>query len=321
MMRDSDGNVRQQMKAESDTAVGHGIRLGLTFGWNFVYNTQAPELHTEAYWDTGVTARWKANKTLQLDAMLGASRAAATTSFDGEPIPAATTTAKLIAHLTPHGEDIVIDLGFNRQLFSLSPLILMNRVVRNDFVVRPQFALPSGWRVRGLAEVGPLRGTNDRNARYNSEFTVAHVLGKNSEVYSSCGILHYAQASEAGYYSPNLVHTLEVGWSREIETRPLSLSFEIAAGTGHAQEHGQTFGPWGASLRVQSDLAWKIRPGGEVLASFEYDYNQFNPAVQESTSQAWSMTFLTVSFRWGKQGKRKSADRLEKQRSASSTNR
>jgi hypothetical protein len=56
----------------------------------------------------------------------------------------------------------------------------------------------------------------------------------------------------------------------------------------------------GVSLRAQADLTWTIRHGRELHASYEYDYNQFNPAVETSTSKPWSMTALTIFFRWTK---------------------
>jgi hypothetical protein len=205
---------------------------------------------------------------------------------------------RLLLRLTPVGGAVQIGLGFNRSVYGLSPELVINRVIRDEVVVRPQLTLPSGWRLRGLAEMGPMTWAGEANERYNSEFTLAHSLGENSELYSSYGNLHYAKASSAGYYSPDRVQTFESGWSTDFRGRRSSVSLDFGIGTGRSKEHQAAFGPWGLSLRAQSDFTWTIRPGRELHASYEYEYNQFNPALLLSPAQAWSMLELTVFFRW-----------------------
>jgi len=130
---------------------------------------------------------------------------------------------------------------------------------------------------------------------------VARILGKDTEWYSTYGNLHYAKATDAGYYSPDLVQTFETGWSTENEKKSFTVPLDFAIGFGRSREHDETFGPWGLSLRVECDLSWKIRRGQELRASYEYDYNQFNPAVQDSSARAWSMIAVKVFYRWARE--------------------
>lgn len=299
---DSDGNVRQQYKVESDLSVGHHARIGLMFGQNFVRNVlvSGPSGSSQGYADAGLTGQWRPNELLKFDGMFGASQVRGVAA-EGESVSAVLIPiTNLLAHFTPAGDAVVIDAGFNRSVYGLSPQLVINRIVRNEFVVHPQVGLPSGWRFRELAEMGPMTGAGESNARYNSELTVARGLGENSELYWSYDYLHYAKATDAGYYSPDQVQAFEAGWSIDVKRRAVSASLDFAAGTGHSKEHQQAYGPWGLSLRAQADLTWTIRPGRELHASYEYDYNQFNPAVETSTPKPWSMTALTVFFRWAK---------------------
>ena len=49
-----------------------------------------------------------------------------------------------------------LDFGFEPSMYGLSPQLMTNRVVRNQFVIHPQFTLDSGWRLRALAEIEAL---------------------------------------------------------------------------------------------------------------------------------------------------------------------
>ena len=205
------------------------------------------------------------------------------------------------ATLTSACDVLKLDLGFKRFIFDWSPQLVANRVIRNDFVIHPQISLPSGWRFRELAEIGPVTSPGESNYRYNSEFTVAHKLAQHSELYLTFSSLHYAQASNAGYFPPDLAQNLEGGWSTDLDRNALSLSLDFSLGAGHSREHGSTFGPWGVSGHAETDLTWQVRSSGELHASFEYDYDQSTPALESPQAGPWHMTVLTVAFRWAKQ--------------------
>jgi len=271
-------------------------------GQGFVYNTlPGSSGETEEMRDAGVTSHWHPNDALKFDGMVGVSQLGATVSA-GEPVRRALIPiANLQSHITPPGGILKLDLGFKRFIFDLSPQLVANRAVRNDFVLHPQISLSSGWRLRALAEMGPVTSTGESNARYNSEFTVGHKLGKASELYSTYSMLHYAQPSDAGYFSPDLVQNMAGGWTTDLDRKSLSLSLDCGAGAGHARNHGDNFGPWGLSLQAQSYVTWTIHEGRELRASYEFYYDQSNPGVAASPTSppgAWHMSVVTISFRW-----------------------
>jgi hypothetical protein len=300
---DSLGNVRQGIKVQSDFAIGDSARLGLLFGAGFINNTQPQStVSTAGIRDAEITGQWHPSEVVKFEGMFGVSQAS--TPVDGSEQTARQTipTTKVLASLTPPGEIIKVDLGFERSFYDLSPQLVANRVIRNQFVVHPAITLPAGWRLRALAEMGPMTSAGESNARYNSEFTIARKLGTKSELYSTYGMLHFANASNAGYFSPDMVENMEGGWTTDIDRKTLSLSLDFAAGAGHAREHGvNSFGPWGLSLGAQSYLTWTVREGSEVRASYEFYYDKSNPAVESSSSAGWHMSVLTLSFHWAKQ--------------------
>ena len=298
---DSLGNIRQRIKVESDYAIGDSVRLGLLYGQGFIYYVPSKSGETEGIRDAGVTGQWHPNKVVRFEGMVGVSQTGTTIDSDGQPAgQAVIPITNVQATLTPAGDIVRLDLGFKRSIFDLSPQLVANRVIRNDLVVHPQIGLPSGWKFRELAEIGPVTRAGESNYRYNSEFTVARKLARNSELYSTFSILHYAQASNAGYFSPDLVQNLEGGWSTDVDRRTISLSLDLGLGAGHARAHGDTFGPWGVSGHAETDLTWKVRRGREVHASYEYYYDQSTPALESTQTGPWHMTVLTVSFRWAR---------------------
>src|SRR6185437_376090 len=135
----------------------------------------------------------------------------------------------------------------DRALYGLTPQLVLNRVVRNQAVLRPRLNLPQGWRLRARAEVGAMTRPGESNFRFNIEGGAARRIGRDSEIYSSYGHLHYAQASDAGYYAPNAVQTLEGGWSRDFERKAVKMSFDAAGGAGRSRDHGDIYGRWGGS--------------------------------------------------------------------------
>jgi hypothetical protein len=305
---DSDGNIRNRLKLESSLAAGRHDSIGLLVGEGLISNP-ASNGNTEKIRDAGLIGQWHLNQVLKVEGMFGVSLAGATTNSDGQQVEQAfIPITKLQAHFTPAEEALKLDLGFERSIYDLSPQLVANRVVRNQFVIRPQLVFTSGWRARALAEIGPMTRPDESNARYNSEFTIGHKVGKKSELYSTYGLLHYAHASDAGYFSPNLVHNLQGGWSGDIDRGPFSLSLDLALGADRAEEHGSSFGPWGVSAGVGSYLTWTIGENNELNASYEYYYDQSSPAVQTSSSGAWHMSIVSLSFRWATNGRHGTRD-------------
>ena len=302
---DSDGNLRQRIKLESDFAVGEHARLGLLFGEGLISNVHSESsVRNQNIRNLGFTAQWHPSDVLKIDSMVGVSQLGATLDTNGDSVgQALIPIGKLQVHFTPTSGIAKVNLGFERSIFDLSPEMVANRAVRNQFVLHPELSLRNGWRLRALAEIGPVTSVGESNDRYNSEFTVGHKLGKASELYSTYGMLHYAQSTNAGYFSPDLAQNIEGGWSTDLDAKAFSLSLDLGLGASHAREHGASFGPWGVSAHAGSFLTWTIRDRRELSASYEYYYDQSNPAVEVnpatvSPSGAWHMSVVTVSFRW-----------------------
>jgi hypothetical protein len=297
---DSEGNIRQFIGVGNDYAIGDRARLGMLYRQGFIYNVASQSnIATKEVRDAGVTGEWHPNEVVKVEGMVGVSQTGTTVDAGGETVPAAIVPISNVqATFTPAGDAFKLDLGFKRAIFDLSPQLVANRVVRNDFILHPQLGLSSGWRFRELAEIGPVEMPGQSNNRYNSESTVARQLGKNSELYTTLSMLHYREASDAGYFSPDLAQNLEAGWSTDLDRKRFSLSLDFGMGSSREREHGSAFGPWGISGHAETDLTWRTGHGHELRASCEYYYDQSTPAVESPGNGPWHMVILKVSFRW-----------------------
>lgn len=298
---DSSGNIRQFIRLGNDYAIGDRARLGVLYGQGFVYNVGSkPGFGTkQEIRDAGVIGEWHPNEVVKFEGMVGVSETGATVDTGGQTVPTAIVPISDVkATFTPAGDAFRLDLGFKRTIFDLSPQLVANRVVRNDVILHPQLGLSSGWRFRELAEIGPVTMPGESNYRYNSESTVARQLGKNSEVYTTLSLLHYREASEAGYFSPDLAQNLEGGWSTDVDRKAFSLSLDFGLGSSRERQHGDAFGPWGISNHAETDLTWRAGHGRELRASCEYYYDQSTPALELPQAGPWHMLILKVSFNW-----------------------
>jgi hypothetical protein len=298
---DSSGNIRQFIQLGNDFAIGDHARLGVLYGQRFVYNvgSESGPVTEQEIRDAGVIGEWHPNERVKLEGMFGVSETGATVDMEGQTVPTAIIPiSRVKATFTPTGDAFRLDLGFKRAIFDLSPDLVANRVVLNDFILHPQLGLDSGWRFRELAEIGPVTMPGESNFHFNSESTVARQLGKNSEVYTTLSLLHYAVASDAGYFSPDLAQNIEGGWSTDLDRKAFSISLDFGLGSSREREHGDAFGPWGISGHAETDLTWRAGHGRELRASWEYYYDQSTPAIELPHPEPWHMLILKVSFRW-----------------------
>lgn len=292
---DSSGIIRQFIRLGNDYAVGDRARLGVLYGQGFIYNAGSK---SQKIRDAGVIGEWHPNEVVKFEGMFGVSETGATVDAEEQNVPAAIVPISHVKATFTAGDVFKLDLGFKRAILDLSPELVANRVVRNDFILHPQLGLASGWRFRELAEIGPVTMPGERNYRYNSESTVARQLGKNSELYTTLSLLHYRQASDAGYFSPDLAQNLEGGWSTDLDRKAFSLSLDFGLGSSREREHGTAFGQWGISGHAETDLKWRVGRGSELRASCEYYYDQSTPALELPQDGPWHMLILTVSFHW-----------------------
>lgn len=282
--RELGSGADRRTQAQRDLAVADSFRLRLLISRSLHYNEQPESIGgTEEIRNARVASQWHPSDVLKFDGVFGFTQVGAAFGGGGQLVRLAVMPiTQMQAHFTPRGDAVKVDFGFNRCLYDLRPRLAATPVLRNDFAIRPEIHLPSGWNVSGRAETAQAASAAGSYAHYDSEITVAHELGKSSELHSTFGSLRNVQPDSTASFPPavvpNNVQNLAGGWTTDLSRQAFKLSLDFGAGVGHERNHGENFRPWGLSLEADSDLTWKFRSGHEMRASYEFYYDPSEPS-------------------------------------------
>lgn len=291
--RDSDGDVRQRIQLGGDATIRNDLRLGMTIARESVADNDFQEQFSEF----GVLARWRPKAAVNVSATAGAIRAQATSDRDGVSIwEAVIPVAGLRARVVSPGGLAQLDAQFSRNLVDATPLLVANRVVRNEIQMRPELSIAPRVHLRAVGALGAIDGTGDQNSRYLLGFGGGLNLGEGAELTANYSQLHYDHSTQAGYFAPDLVQTMEAGWRMEVDRNLMSLSLDCGAGAGRVRKHMAEYGPWGPSLRANSLLSFGFGHGRELRFEMELYNTQLSPRL--APASAWRYASATVGLRW-----------------------
>ncbi len=280
--RDSDGNTRMRTAIGGDVGVVNGARIGLSVGHTQISDTLGDRTLKDFMFTAGV----RPNSAFQFDAAVGAARVAQ------ETLP----TARVRLRASAPANKARMDLRFNRSLLDATPLLTANRIVRSEVSMRPDVAVGSRFRLRGIGGAGWITGAGETNNRYTVGGGTAFNIAPAVELSANFTQVQYRRASRAGYFAPSRIHTLDVGSYMEFETERALIALDFGAGAERFREHSARFGAWRPSLRGYGLLAFRLSPGKELR--FELDgYNSQAGPIAAPTS-GWKYGSVSASFRW-----------------------
>ena len=279
--RDSDGNTRVRSVIAGDVAVVNGMRVGLSIGHTRISDMTGDRTLKDFMFTTAV----RPNSTLQFDAAVGAVRLAQETL----------STARLRLRASTPANKARMDLRFNRTLLDATPLLTANRVVRNEVTIRPDVAVGSHFRLRGIGGAGWMTGGEENN-RYTTGGGAAWNLAPAIDLSANFTQVQYRRTSSAGYFAPARIHTADIGSYMEFETESTLIALDFGAGVERFREHGARFGAWRPALRGYGLLAFRLRPGRELRFELDGSNTQAGPVAAPTSS--WKYGSVSASFRW-----------------------
>jgi Tfp pilus assembly protein PilF len=281
--RDSDGNTRVRTLIGSDFAAGERTRLQLNVG-----RTQISDaVETRSFNDFMLTTRWRPRAAFDFDAGAGAMR-----TSSSELIPLANVRARFRAP----SDALRLDLRFNRSPMDATPALLVNRIVRNEFQARPDLALSQRFRVRGVGGAALIEGGGDRNQRFIAGAGTAWKTSDAMELSASVTQSSYDHATQAGYFAPKKLQSIDGGTYLEKEGDAFLLALDLGGGVERFQVNGQAFGRWAPVFRGYALLSFRLQPGRELR--FEIDsYNTHAGPVVVPTP-GWKYGSVTASLHW-----------------------
>jgi hypothetical protein len=191
-----------------------------------------------------------------------------------------------------------IDVRAGRTLLDISPLLVRNRVLRDEVAAQIELPTPVGLRVRSVGRVAAIASTVDHNTRTTlGGALVLPVRGWGEMVVTGQQFAH-ARRSRSGYFAPRLARISEVGTYLERATDAgVTLTVDAAAGLQQVREHGGLPGPWQPAVRGTVELAVPVAPGRTVRV--ELDGFDGRTGSDVASFGRWRYGSASLGLRWG----------------------
>jgi hypothetical protein len=284
---DSDGNRTWRFGLSGDVAMRGGFRFGAR-----ATRSDIDDGLTTAVLDEGVfrlEGRPRPALRLALDA--GAARLAAKGS-------AAWTTPEANLRIRWRAPDsaAAVDIRAQRMPLGTTPLLVSNRAMRNEL------------RLEGTAPAGPLRlriggraaeietAIEKENLRLQGDAAVAFPIGWRGEVSAQYHRLGFQRISDAGYFAPQRVETMEGGtyWELGGDGR-WSAEVDLGIGLQRLEKHKEQVGPWKPALRGWGSLYLDLTRTVRFTSEVEAYSAPFAPAGAVTTPN-WRYVSLTFGL-------------------------
>jgi len=258
LVGDSDNNNTLRIGLSGDMALRGGFRLG-----GRLARSSIDDGFTTATLDESVLRlEGRPRMALRLDLSAGLARLAF-------PDAASWTTpeADLRVRWREDNSSPLFEARLQRLPLGTSPLLVANHALRNE--LRLGVELPAGQvRIRGMGRAGLVETFGeDVNLRLQGDAALALLLGRRGEVSAQYHRLSFNRASDAGYFAPKLVETVEGGtyWDLGGDGQ-VSASVDLGVGIQRLAKQGEEVGAWKPALRgwgmVSVDLSrvvqWRV---------------------------------------------------------------
>lgn len=241
LVSDSDGNLTLRYGLSGDMALRGGFRLGARFA-----RSSIDDGFTTATLDESVLRlEGRPRMALRLDLSAGLARLVFSDAASWT-----TPEADLRVRWREDNSSPLFEARLQRLPLGTSPLLIANHAVRNE--LRLSVELPAGpVRIRGMGRAGLIEAFGeDVNLRLQGDAALALPIGWRGEVSAQYHRLSFNRASEAGYFAPKLVETVEGGtyWDLGGDGR-VSASVDLGVGIQRLAKQGEEVGAWKLALR------------------------------------------------------------------------
>jgi tetratricopeptide (TPR) repeat protein len=287
---DSDLDRTWRSGLKGDLALPGGLRLGLMAAHSRIGDGTA-----DATLDEGVLRlEGRPRQSLRLDLSIGAARLR---SFEAE----GWTTAQAEFRFRWRGPRGGPSLEVRAQRLPLgtTPLLVANRAMKNE--ARLGMDLPAGpLTIRFGGRAASIETfVETSNQRLQGDAALVYPLGTGGEISIQYHRLGFERPSEAGYFAPRFVETIESGtyWDFGGEGR-VSASLDLGIGLQRLARSAEPTGPWKIALRGWGAINVDLSPIIQLRAEAEAYSAPFAPAgVAVSADWRYMATSLGLLVR------------------------
>jgi hypothetical protein len=147
--------------------------------------------------------------------------------------------------------------------------------------------------------MGTLKSDTHQNTRFGYGGALAFRLTSELELSTQYRALTYRHPTNAGYFAPELLQTLELAPYLEYSRFwPFIVSLDFGLGVQRATPHGSAAFSWGRAFRLWALLAWNFQPGRQLALEIE-SYETITPGETLIPDYGWRSSAVLLSLRWG----------------------
>ncbi|HZJ00403.1 MAG TPA: hypothetical protein VFD22_07050, partial [Gemmatimonadaceae bacterium] len=190
-----------------------------------------------------------------------------------------------------------LDLRATRSLLDATPVLVINRVVRNEVAGRADVEMIPRLKLRVGGRAGSYNATGDDNTRVSLLGGLAYAASNAVEVSGVFQRLTFGHETSSGYFAPKVAQLAELGSYAEFESLNGSvLALDAGIGAQRLQEFTSAMGDWEPSYRLFASLDVPFRPGSAM--HFELDsYDSRLGSDAPSSTSSWKSVSLSASLR------------------------
>jgi tetratricopeptide (TPR) repeat protein len=190
-----------------------------------------------------------------------------------------------------------LDLRVTRTLLDATPVLAINRVVRNEFAGRADIGILPRVKVRAGARAGSYSATADNNTRVSLLGGLALAATDAIEVSGVFQRLTFDHATTSGYFAPEAAQLAELGTYAEFESdNGTVFALDAGAGAQRIQEFATAMGKWEPSYRLFASLDIPMKPGSAVHLELD-SYDSRLGSDAPSASSSWRSVSLSAALR------------------------
>jgi len=276
---------------------GVSLRGGFRLGGRFVRSDLKGRILKASIDEFLFRLEGKPRLALQLDLTAGLARMTAQgMGFAGrfKADPVVTPEADLRVKWKDPDGGPRFDVRLQRMLYASTPALVVSRAILDD--ARIGLDLPVGpLRIRGMGRASLIETSFEpSNRRLQADAALVWPFIWWGEATLQYHTLGFKRASDAGYFAPKSVETLEAGTYLELggEGR-VSAELDLGIGIQRLAKQGEDVGPWKPAFRGWGYLAVDILPTVQARLEVEAYSAPFAP-VQAVAVENWK--YLSVGI-------------------------
>jgi hypothetical protein len=194
-----------------------------------------------------------------------------------------------------------IDVRVGRSLLDATPLLVRNRVTRDEAAVQLELPLANVVRLRGIGRAARIDASGETNERSLVGGALVRPLTGWGEIALGGQRIAFTGPTTRGYFAPEHAELAELSSYLERESDGgVTLALDLGAGAQRVAPFGEAVRDWQPALRAWTQLEVPVGVARSIRAELDlYDGGVGQDAVAASSAAHWRWASLSLGMHLG----------------------